>query len=282
MALRGFGKKIEQAPEIRTAEAPRPPANHDESNWLVSYADMMTLLCGFFIMLFSMAKLDDPSFEKVKQEVSKTFGGAYISPNQDIVDFVTQVLDQTGLTKETVMKSDPYGISLVFHSTLFFDTLGTDVKSEGRGILEKLIDAIRKQQKKNGKEYRIVVEGHTDSRPILGGVYPSNWELSGARASAVVRMFLDKGFDPAKCTAIGYADTHPTVPERSPAGVWDDQALAKNRRVVLRILDPRVLMIPAPDREVGSPQQSTEFQSSAVTTPPVPPAPVSAPVTSTH
>src|SRR3712207_9008787 len=59
------------------------------------------------------------------------------------------------------------------------------------------------------RSHKIVVEGHTDSRPIISGIYPSNWELSGARAARVVRIFLEQGFPADLLTAIGYADTRP-------------------------------------------------------------------------
>ena len=95
--------------------------------------------------------------------------------------------------------------------------------------------------------YKVVVEGHTDGRPVVSGPYPSNWELSAARASRVVRLFLDKGYSPKQMTAIGYADTYPEKAERAPAGSFVEESMAKNRRVVIRILQPKVDYIPLPD-----------------------------------
>jgi chemotaxis protein MotB len=216
----------------------------DESGWLVSYADMMTLLCGFFIMLFSMAKMDTPKYDSFREEVSKQFGGEYTSPTKELAKYATQVIQEMGVESPTTVKSDSQGISIVFESTILFPTLSAEMTPEGQKILKKLIDAIALRQKENGKIYHIVVEGHTDGRPVIGGRYPSNWELSGARASRVVRMFLDKNFTANRLTAIGYADTHPQIQGRTPAGTWDDSALTKNRRVVLRILEPGVDAIP--------------------------------------
>jgi len=220
---------------------------HDESNWLVSYADMMTLLCGFFIMLFSMAKMDTPQYDSFKESIVKQFGGEYTSPTKEMAKFATEVIQELGLESTTTIKSDSAGISIVFESTVFFETLSADVSAEGRRILTKLIESIKARQIANAKTYKIVVEGHTDERPIVSGIYPSNWELSGARAARVVRMFLEDGFSSDHLTAIGYADTHPTAVARSPTGVWDEKALAKNRRVVLRILEPKVDAIPYPE-----------------------------------
>jgi hypothetical protein len=160
------------------------------------------------------------------------------------------MVHELGITKDTVIKADPSGVSIAFQSTIFFDTLSSEVKAEGKIILNRLIDAIANRQDVALKRYRIVVEGHTDSRPVLSGIYPSNWELSGSRAARVVRMFLDKGFTPDRLTAIGYADTYPQAQTRTLAGTYDKAALGKNRRVVLRILEPGVSSIPFPDSDM--------------------------------
>jgi chemotaxis protein MotB len=249
MAIRSFLKAIQSAdhPEVERPHHDSPAAEppiHDESNWLVSFADMMTLLCGFFIMLFSMAKLDAPQYELVKESVSKAFGGEYQSPASDLAKFVTKILEEAGIEKDATVKVDQYGVSVVFQSTIFFDTLSADITPGGKVILYKLIDGVYTRQSKENKKYKIVVEGHTDSRPITGGLFPSNWELAGARAARVIRMYLERGFDPDKLSAISYADTRPEVPARTPSGEWDEAALAKNRRVVIRILDPRQDIVP--------------------------------------
>ena len=253
MSVRQFIKSARTAevrfhrPGDETSECDKTEV-HDESNWLVSYADMMTLLCGFFIMLFSMAKLDEPQFEKVKEAVAHQFGGDYQTPNRELAKFVTQMVQEEGIDKDTVVKSDHLGVSIVFQSTLFFDTLSAEVKPEGKQVLHHLISAISNRQIMDLKSYKVVVEGHTDGRPITAGAFASNWELSGSRAARVVRMFIEQGFSPTHLASIGYADTHPEVtPSRRTDGTWDETGLAKNRRVVIRILDPRVDSIPFPE-----------------------------------
>lgn len=247
-------------------------AGHDdESNWLVSYADMMTLLCGFFIMLFSMAKMDDPKFDAMKESVAQQFGGEYKSEGKELAAFATQLIEQNGLEKDTVVRVSPSGVSMVFQSTVFFDTLSAEVSEPGQKILDLLLSRLSERQETVGKKYKIVVEGHTDGRPVLSGTFPSNWELSGARAARVVRMFLDKGYSADNLAAIGYADTRPELPHRTPAGTLDETALSKNRRVVIRILDPKVDSIPYP--EAPSAPAATAPAAEAA------PAPASAPAT---
>jgi chemotaxis protein MotB len=241
-------------------------ASHDESNWLVSYADMMTLLCGFFILLFSMAKMDAPKYDSFREAVSKQFGGEYVSPSKEFAKYATQVIQELGVETPTIIKSDSNGVSIVFQSTVFFETLSSDVSPQGRKILDGLIESIKKRQETTAKTYKIVIEGHTDSRPITGGIYPSNWELSGSRAARVVRLFLAHGFLSKNLVAIGYADTHPQFSARTPAGTWDEQALAKNRRVVLRILEPQIDTIPFPDDTSSlpaAPQQPAQSANTA-------------------
>ena len=272
-----FRRKFNQPEKTvhKFKETPTSPSSHDDSNWLVSYADMMTLLCGFFIMLFSMCKLDNPQYDSFKEALAKQFGGEYVSSTKELAKFATQILQELGLEKTVIVKTDAYGISLVFESTIFFNTLSADVTQQGKEILEKLINSIGEREASTDKIYKIVVEGHTDSRPIVGGIYPSNWELSGARAARVVRMFLARGFSPDHLTAIGYADTRPVVDSRTSKGTYDEKALAQNRRVVLRILEPStdldqsLSQIPPPVSPPSQTENPTKTQPAASTPSPM-------------
>lgn len=249
--LSKFLKRYQQNPEelprkvVRENEFDLPV--HDESNWLISYADLMTLLCVFFILMFSLSKLDQPQFEKLKESIAKQFGGNYESPTDSMKEYFSQTLTDLGLKDKAVVQSDGFGVSIVFQSALLFDTLSADVLPEGVQALNSLSEKIREKENKDRKHFRIVVEGHTDGRPIKNNSYPSNWELSGARAARVVRQFLSGGFDPLQMVAVGYGETRPEVQERDAAGVWNEEALQKNRRVVVRIMLPTVDVIPFTD-----------------------------------
>jgi len=85
------------------------------------------------------------------------------------------------------------------------------------------------------KDYQITVEGHTDDTPISTARFPSNWELSTARASAVVHFFLDQGIPALKLRAAGYADTFPKAPNRDVNGIAIPQNQSQNRRVVIKL-----------------------------------------------
>ncbi len=221
-----------------------PSVHHDESNWLVSYADLMTLLCGFFIILFSLSKVDEPKYEQVKESIVQQFGGQYVSPTTELGKFTTSVIDQAGLKDQTTVKSDSQGVTVSFSSSILFESMSAEVLPAGRDAMQKLAESVQKFEKDRNTEYKLVVEGHTDSKPIVGGSFATNWELSGARASTVVRLFLDKGFKPEQMVSMGYADTRPEVPSRTPAGEYIEDNLKKNRRVVIRILQAKVDSIP--------------------------------------
>ena len=193
---------------------------------------------------FSMSEVKTNEFEKVKKQVAEHFGTKYESPTEDLGRFMTNVIQEAGVQKDTSIYSDGVSVSIVFHSTLFFNSLSAEISAEGEGILKKIIANLNEKQKQLNKQYKIVVEGHTDSQPVIGGPFPSNWELSGSRATRVVRMFIDQGFLAPNLLAIGYADTQPVAASRNPDGTWNEANLAKNRRVVLRVLLPEVDSIP--------------------------------------
>ena len=242
-------RKLERAQQHQDVSTQKPrkksySKEHDESNWLISYADMMTLLCVFYIMLFSMSKVNTPEFEKVKKEVSEHFGTRYESPTEDLGKFVAQIIQENGISKDVTITSDGVSVSLAFHSTLLFRSLSAEVSPEGKLILDRILLAIMEKQKLLGKEYKFVVEGHTDHQSVVGGPFPTNWELSSARATRVIRMFIEEGFKATNLLAIGYADTQPIAESRNPDGSWNEEALARNRRVVIRVLLPEVDTIP--------------------------------------
>ncbi len=117
-------------------------------------------------------------------------------------------------------------------SNAFFAPGSATLSDSGKTVLAE-VAARLKSPSYDG--YQITVEGHTDDEPVHGGNFPSNWELSTARAAAVVRCFIDSGLPAFRLRAAGYADTFPTVPNRDASGrpLRDNQA--RNRRVVIRL-----------------------------------------------
>ena len=218
----------------------------DEELWLVSYADMMTLLFGFFVLMytFAMAKLDKIPWEinddmvGMRKEVATYFGGEYIAPFQKDVDKFKNAIGGNLDSELIEIKTSPEGLDIKFQSKVLFDSGKADLKPAIKnGIFE-----LAKLAKEEEGEFRVEVEGHTDDVPIVGAKnkYPTNWELSSARASSVIRVFEDAGYAPGRLMAIGYGSARPIVPNRNPDGTANRENQAKNRRIKIKIalIDP--------------------------------------------
>ena len=209
-----------------------PDTGHSDANWIVSYADMMTLLCVFFILMFTLANPDPEKMEKLKKDTTHFFGGQYRIPYENIVEKLREVVKEKNLEKNVVVEADESGVKVTFMGTLFFNSGKAELLPEGLDILERMGEVAKEE----APGFKVVVEGHTDDVPIESQVYPSNWELSGARASRVIRKFETMGFDRSLLNAIGYADTRPVKPNRDPNGNAIPVNQAENRRVVLRLV----------------------------------------------
>ncbi|HUB49213.1 MAG TPA: OmpA family protein [Acetobacteraceae bacterium] len=138
-------------------------------------------------------------------------------------------------TERHVAADEPPGdrITIFQCSDAAFFASGSAVLSDaGQDILTRLLVTL---QSSRLADYRITVEGHTDDEPITQPQYPSNWELSSARAAAVVRFFVGHGIAAQRLRAAGYADTRPLAPNRDAAGNPLPQNQARNRRVVVEL-----------------------------------------------
>lgn len=119
-----------------------------------------------------------------------------------------------------------------FNSTAFFGSGSATLSNSGEVILQDVVTDLKSEE---FKDYLVTVEGHTDDAPIGTSEFPSNWELSTARAAAVVRFFLDRGIPARRLRAAGYADTFPLVSNRDANGKAIPENQAKNRRVVIAL-----------------------------------------------
>lgn len=227
--------------------------------WMVTYSDLITLVLVFFILLFSMSQIDAEKFRAISQSFQQRhifdflpsvvefenfeqdqgenndnpytegqFGGDSTRDNMDaLLEDVIEYLEQEDLNDLITATRDDRGVVLVLQEKMLFETAEAEILPEARPFLDKvgtLLSAIPNMVK---------VEGHTDSRPISTYRYPSNWELSGARASSVIRYLItNHSLDPKRFIATGYGDTRPVVPNTTV------ENLQQNRRVVIVISDP--------------------------------------------
>ncbi|HKN38609.1 MAG TPA: flagellar motor protein MotB [Acidimicrobiia bacterium] len=259
----------------RLHEEEEEHVNHER--WLITYADMITLLMVLFIVLYSISQVDLAKFRRLKEGVAGGFGGPAAagalsggagpleggggvfdaglhgteavtsaqaaqaaladaqakaagarqqrSVLQGAQQEIQRSLDKEGLSDTVKFRLEARGLVVTIVSDkVLFDPGQADLRPEGRDIVDKLAAAIGRLPNK------LSVEGHTDNTPISGR-YPSNWELSTARATTVLRELIEgHGISPARLQAAGYADERPVAGNATPEG------RSANRRVELVVL----------------------------------------------
>ena len=208
-----------------------------ESLWLLSYADMMTLLFGFFVMITSFSKIDTDKFEKVRAHTTQLFGGEFKKAQQLLQKDLKDKVKGEGFSDLAFFEDLEKGVAVTFRGSTFFDSGSAEIRPEALDLLGKVMPTIKKQMGR----FAIVVEGHTDDSPISSEKFPSNWELSSQRASAVLRVFEANGFSRTQLRAIGYADTVPVLPNRLNDNTILKDNQSQNRRVVIKLLRNDVL-----------------------------------------
>jgi chemotaxis protein MotB len=234
-----------------------------EEPWLVSYADLMTLLFGFFAMLFTFATFqeDKEDYIKVRKDIAKYFGATSVSAPDKLNGAVTSELKKLPALKEVLVKPKQDGLEINLLSSVLFTAGKSEVAPASVEPLSKLAEVI----KSTSRNALVTIEGHSDDKLAKGSVYPSNWELSAARAAAIVRIFERAGVRPNQLGAIGYGDTRPAFPSHDTAGrpIPDNQAL--NRRVVIKVSLPNQAGTERKPSQLFAPTSSD--QGSAVSAP---------------
>jgi chemotaxis protein MotB len=257
----------------------RRQAHHEEEHeneerWLVSFADMMTLLFCLFMVLFAISSVNTSKFEILQKTLQNAFSGKILSGGKAVMQTGSE--EQTeraqatppmpslsplaSLQKEEVPRNDQERQEAAAKEQNEFKALKRriDERARKRGLKGRVVTTVRRRGLviqiltdkvffdsgsavlkpgalnilddigavlRGELAHPIVVEGHTDSQPIHSGIYPSNWELSGARSAAVVREFIHTGVLPRRLSLAGYADEVPVATNSTAGG------RSKNRRV---------------------------------------------------
>jgi len=238
-----------------------------DNSWLETYADTITLLMAFFVMMFSMSQLDEGKFKVLKEAISTEISKrppAGKGPHKDdsLIDLpqpdvlkdvkkpevvppeqrasaskssADQLKAQPGITKlseQGLLKIDTTdGLKIEFASKALFASGNADVKDSMQEILDEVGRVLA-----DGRFSKIDIEGHTDDQAIHTARFPSNWELSASRATSVARALLAlHPIDPKKLRPSGFADTRPAMELDSDEAQEMDiaEVRARNRRVVI-------------------------------------------------
>ena len=178
----------------------------DEQPWLLTYADMMTLLFAFFVLLFSMSSPDPVKMSQMQDAMDESTS---LKSANEIKEEFEQIIDVLNLNESTNIVSDPRGVSIEMDGDICFQSGSTNIQKPLKKILNKAADKILS----NKDDFRmVIIEGHTDSDKIpekLRNKFPTNWELSAARASNVVNYLIEQGVNSGRMQASGYADRWP-------------------------------------------------------------------------
>jgi len=203
-------------------------APEENEAWLLSYADLVTTLLVFFVMLLSAAEISQAKMQKIQQSLSGARSSTSLSTMQSEVE---ARIKKEGLQDLVSTDLTDQGLELRLNSGLIFDSAEAVIRPE----LEPTMDRMLQTLVPYSKHYQFAVEGHTDARPLLPGAkFRSNWELSAERANAVRSRLDSVGIEPKRIRVEGYADTR-GLPEKELKGLSEVERLARHRRVVVRV-----------------------------------------------
>jgi len=246
--------------------------NHEA--WAIPYADLMTLLLAFFVVMYAISSVNDGKYQHMAQALNLAFGGSAHSINpmatgtgmtplqltananpaiialkqpptssvkseqhdkQSHTPAYAQQLTQINQRLEQALSPllrqglisiwrNERRIEVEINSDILFATGSALLDEDARNILGRLATVLRDEPNK------VRVEGHTDNVPIATALYPSNWELSAARAASVVHLFADHGLQPKRLSMLGYGEFHPRADNAQTQG------RNRNRRVAVIVL----------------------------------------------
>jgi chemotaxis protein MotB len=242
-------------------------AGSGAERWLLTYADMITLLLALFILLFAMSTIDVQRFEALRRTLAQSFRGSVLQESGAVIDgsksplnpdapsqnaapqtmtaLQTEATDRVAagfaaeakrlrkMTEKANMQgkisvtTSERGIVILFAGDSLFESGSAQVREEFLKPLKAIAIDLAKENR------QVAVEGHTDGQPISSTLYPDNLALSQARARAVYLVLDAFGMRPDHLRATGFGPTRPIVKPRHP-----EQAVAKNRRVEVVVLSP--------------------------------------------
>jgi chemotaxis protein MotB len=251
-------------PSDRNFEPPKP----SQDRWLISYADFVTLLLAFFVTMYAFTRLDSEKLVEAQYSIQQALHAQFppltpgLSPQLEGLPFKTaplppenlagrpddmetlrsqQQLRETSKEFEQLLqhrtdKKDfqvfftPEGMVVRFRDLLFFDSAKATLRPEVYPLLDEVAAILKKIPNE------VMIEGHTDNRPIHTTLFPSNWELSAARAIVLVRYFIETSqLAPTRFSAAGYGEFRPIADNLT------DPGQQSNRRVdiIIRPLKPK-------------------------------------------
>ncbi|TDI84546.1 MAG: hypothetical protein E2O79_03220 [Caldithrix sp.] len=209
--------------EIKLTQLHRSSQRESES-WLLSYSDMVTLLLAFFVLFFSISQVDQGKFEQIMEYFAESNSTPLYVLEKQFQELVTA----HQLEQSIDVALTPDGLVVNFQDNLLFDSGEAKLKRKSFAVLNALAEILKSA---DVAQRKIQIEGHTDSVPLTeNALYPTNWELSTARSSSVIRYLISKEVASRRFVAVGFADTRMRQEETS-----NNRGLSVNRRVSLLV-----------------------------------------------
>ena len=210
-------------------------STNDDANWcMITLSDLTILLLGFLVAWYVIDK-KDLTLQQPPVGSSPTTQGQKIvdGPNQSSLisdewkgfrEEMQRFVGEIGMEKEVVVESAPHEMVISLKDSVPFDSGKADLRQQAVPVLEKVVTMVSNQP-----WLSLEVSGHTDNIPISTSKFPSNWELSAARASRVARYVIENGIDPSRISVRGYANQRPRLPNSRV------ENQSSNRRVEIRL-----------------------------------------------
>ncbi len=260
----------------------RTEEHENHERWLVSYADFITLLFAFFVVMYAVSSVNEGKYRVLSNSLVSAFRNVTVNTHSDQVasigvpslpmlpairkpvrdmqaeetrrvnrqkmrDMAQKVADILGpLVRDGRVRvtETALGVTIEINASVLFAVGAAQLEPAAIKALQAVAGVL------SGADFPITVEGHTDNSPIATPQFPSNWELSVVRASSVVRLFVDSGVPSKLMMATGYADQRPVADNETPDG------RTRNRRVAILIESPdpaAQVQLPVVPRGVAGP-----------------------------
>lgn len=255
---------------------PRSPRQHNQHHllapdnldrWLVSYADFITLLFAFFVVMYAISSVNEGKYRVFGASLTEAFGShgqvkpeSMVPPSENemllkslverrnaklaervhkqqeimqrIAKNLNQVMAPLVTSGQVSVSQTSRGVVLEINASALFNQGDADLQSTSIHTLSEVATIL------GAGDQAIEIEGHTDDVPIKNLRFPSNWELSSARASSVARLFIEHGVAAGRLTVVGSAANHPVAPNNTPEG------RARNRRMTVTLMSPAMERLP--------------------------------------
>lgn len=205
-----------------------------EERWLVSYADFITLLFAFFVVMYSVSQVNESKYRSLSETLNAAFanhpsgvgenvGQQNLADLTDIEQALTEQLSGFPIEGQLRMSANESWVELSLSSEFLFASGSAEANANASGLLSELADVL------SGFDNEVQIVGHTDDVPISNAQFSNNWELSSARAVAIVNTLAFQGLDPQRLSATGFGEHRPIADNTTEEG------RKRNRRVVIRV-----------------------------------------------